>query len=330
MFCSSVKSRTSPCLCLSSGMWLMHSPRAAMLLCEMSRPQSVTLPDSIFSSPVSPYTSSVWPLPSMPAMQTISPSRTSKLTPFTASLLCILDRTCRSSTFSTVSFGFASSFCISSWTGRPTIMFESSCLFVSQVFTVPIHLPLRSTVTRSETSIISLSLCEMNRMLLPSLAKPRIVCMSSSISCGVSTAVGSSKISISLSLYSILSISTRCCMPTVMSSTFASRSTLRPYFSESASTFLRASLFCRKPSFVVSAPRMMLSSTVKTSMSLKCWCTMPMPRAVASFGSLIFTASPFFLMMPSSGWYMPKRTLISVLLPAPFSPRSACISPRLS
>lgn len=78
-------------------------------------------------------------------------------------------------------------------------MLESSCLFVSQVFTVPMHLPLRRTVTRSETSMISLSLWEMKSMLLPSSAKPRMVCMSSSISCGVRTAVGSSKMSISLS-----------------------------------------------------------------------------------------------------------------------------------
>ena len=61
-------------------------------------------------------------------------------------------------------------------------MLESSCLFVSAVLTVPMHLPLRRTVTLSETSIISLSLWEMKRMLLPSLAKPRMVCMSSSIS----------------------------------------------------------------------------------------------------------------------------------------------------
>ena len=74
----------------------------------------------------------------------------------------------------------------------------------------------------------------------------------------------------------------------------------------------------------------MLSSTVKTSMSLKCWCTIPMPSLVASLGSFILTTSPFFLMTPSSGWYIPKSTLISVLLPAPFSPRRAWISPFLS
>ena len=78
-------------------------------------------------------------------------------------------------------------------------MLLSSCWLVSQVLTVPMHLPRLRTVTRSETSIISFSLCEMKRMLLPSLANSRIVAMSSSISCGVRTAVGSSKMSISLS-----------------------------------------------------------------------------------------------------------------------------------
>ena len=95
--------------------------------------------------------------------------------------------------------GLASSFTTSSWTGRPTIMFDSSCLLVSLVLTVPTYLPLRRTVTRSETSMISLSLWEMKRMLLPSLANSRMVAINSSISCGVRTAVGSSKISISLS-----------------------------------------------------------------------------------------------------------------------------------
>ena len=117
-------------------------------------------------------------------------------------------------------------------------------------------------------------------------------------------------------------------MPTVMSSTLASRSTFRPYFSERACTFARASFFCKKPMRVVSAPRMMLSSTVNTSISLKCWCTIPIPSAVASLGLLIFTTSPFLRISPCSGWYRPNSTLISVDLPAPFSPSRAWISPR--
>ena len=75
----------------------------------------------------------------------------------------------------------------------------SCSIVVSFVSTVPMHFPLRSTVQRSATAMISASLCEMKRMLFPSAERLRMICMSSSISCGVSTAVGSSKIRISLS-----------------------------------------------------------------------------------------------------------------------------------
>ena len=68
----------------------------------------------------------------------------------------------------------------------------------------------------------------MKRMDLPSAARFRIISISSSISWGVSTAVGSSKIRISLSRYSIFRISVRCCIPTVMSSISASGSIFRP------------------------------------------------------------------------------------------------------
>ena len=158
---------------------------------------------------------------------------------------------------------------------RPTIILESSSLVVSATLTVPMYLPLRSTVQRSATAMISLSLWVMNRMDLPSALKPRMISMSSSISWGVRTAVGSSKISISLSRYNILRISTLCCIPTDISSIKASGSTLRPYFSLRSITFCLASFFCRKPILLGSTPRMILSSTVKHSTSLKCWCTIP-------------------------------------------------------
>ena len=35
---------------------------------------------------------------------------------------------------------------------------------------------------------------------------------------------------------------------------------------------------------IVSLPRTMFSATVKTGTSMKCWWTMPMPRAMASDG----------------------------------------------
>ena len=135
---------------------------------------------------------------------------------------------------------------------------------------------------------------------------------------------------ISLSLKSILRISVLCCIPTVISSILASGSTCSPYFSESAFTFSLASSIWRIPFFVDSTPRMMFSSTVKHCTSLKCWCTIPMPRSFASLGLLIFTSFPSFLITPSSAWYRPNRTDMRVDLPAPFSPSKACISPLFS
>ena len=39
-----------------------------------------------------------------------------------------------------------------------------------------------------------------------------------------------------------------------------------------------------RPGLLSSRPRMRFSATVKTSTSMKCWCTMPIPAAIASLG----------------------------------------------
>ena len=103
---------------------------------------------------------------------------------------------------------------------------------VAPTSTVPMYLPLRSTEQRSATALISASLWVMNRMLLPSAARFFMICINSSISCGVNTAVGSSKIRISLSRYNIFRISVLCCIPTVISEIFASGSICNPYLSD--------------------------------------------------------------------------------------------------
>src|SRR5690606_14356290 len=54
---------------------------------------------------------------------------------------------------------------------------------------------------------------------------------------------------------------------------------------------------------------------------------MPMPRLMASDGDEICTGCPLIRISPSSCWYRPNRIFINVLLPAPFSPSSAWISP---
>src|SRR5947209_10362789 len=52
-----------------------------------------------------------------------------------------------------------------------------------------------------------------------------------------------------------------------------------------------------------------------------------MPRAWACVGERSSTTSPPTFITPASGWWIPARIFTSVLLPAPFSPTSACTSP---
>ena len=79
-------------------------------------------------------------------------------------------------------------------TSCPTISTASERRVASLVATVATFLPARSTVTRSETAFTSCSLCEMKTIVRPSSAITRSVSNSDSASCGVSTAVGSSRI----------------------------------------------------------------------------------------------------------------------------------------
>src|ERR1051326_643170 len=54
---------------------------------------------------------------------------------------------------------------------------------------------------------------------------------------------------------------------------------------------------------------------------------MPTPCSMAALGECILSRCPTMLIWPSSGRYSPARMLISVVLPAPFSPSRACTSP---
>ena len=82
MFSASEKSSTRPRRCRSSGMWPSPASR------QSRQPSSVTssaadqrsVPPSTLRRPAIASISSVWPLPSTPAMPTISPARTSNET----------------------------------------------------------------------------------------------------------------------------------------------------------------------------------------------------------------------------------------------------------
>ncbi len=83
-------------------------------------------------------------------------------------------------------------------------------------------------------------------------------------------AVGSSKISISLSRNSIFKISTLCCIPTVISLTMASGSIFKLYCFDKIIICLRAFSLTKKPFLHSSVPKIILSNTLKVSTNLKC------------------------------------------------------------
>ena len=127
---------------------------------------------------------------------------------------------------------------------------------------------------------------------------------------------------------SAFKISTFCFMPTGMSITLASGSTWRLNFSEYwrvISMALARSM--NRPDFLGTMPSTMFSATDRLGTSMKCWWTMPMPWAMATEGEVSSSFSPFTMISPLVGCSRPKSIFISVLLPAPFSPISAWISP---
>ena len=96
---------------------------------------------------------------------------------------------------------------------RPTIRRASSRLSTSRAAASPATSPRRSTTTRSQMERISSSLWLMKITECPSPVMRRSTANSSSASLGVSTEVGSSRISRSAPASRALRISTRCCSP---------------------------------------------------------------------------------------------------------------------
>src|SRR5439155_4735200 len=71
----------------------------------------------------------------------------------------------------------------------------------------------------------------------------------------------------------------------------------------------------------------MVSATVMSGRSAGCWWTIAIPSSCATAGVRFSTIDPSKTIVPLSGEIAPAATAISVDLPAPFSPRSACTSP---
>ena len=102
-------------------------------------------------------------------------------------------------------------------TSRPTISRARLSSVAPAAGRVSTSFPRRRTVIRSAISSTSLSLWRDEDDREPSCVSVPRIANSSSASCGVSTAVGSSRMRMSARRNSALRISTRCCWPTVMS-----------------------------------------------------------------------------------------------------------------
>ena len=316
-----------PSVVRSSGMNPIPASREARgLVRVMSAPSRLIVPESGVCRPRTASASSVWPLPCTPATATISPRSTPK-DRWSRTGTPEGDRSDTSSKTRPPPLGEAGAFSTFIMTERPTILFASSDS-LDWGEAVPTTVPRRMTVMSSATARTSRSLWVMKTMDVPASANWRMMAMSSSVSCGVRTAVGSSRISTFASRDRALTISTRCWAPTGRSSISASGSRSNPKRADTSSTVLRAFAVSMRPALPTgSNPRAMDSATVKTGMSMKCWWTMPIPAATASPGPLKRTGSPSMRISPSSGSWRPYKTFMRVDLPAPFSPRSAWMWP---
>ena len=166
-------------------------------------------PLSTFCSPAIASRSSFCPLPEMPAIPRISPvltvrSTSSSVLTFSLSLQLIPSMIRRGFTFS----GFGRSMFRS--TLAPTIISERLCTLACAVSTVSIYCPFRRIATRSDKASTSCNLWVMIMIEHPSSRMFRRISNSLSASCGVNTAVGSSRIRILAPRYSIFTISTVC------------------------------------------------------------------------------------------------------------------------
>ena len=164
----------------------------------MSFPFKMTFPSAIFIRPAIASAISTCPFPATPAIAKTSPPRTEKLTFFTTEKPSRFF-TVRFCTSKTVLPNFGSAFSTVKFTSRPTMRFAIVFVLVSATSKTSMSFPLFKIAQRSATCLISSSLWVIRIIVFPLSLSPRIISKRKLISCGVSTAVGSSKIRISAS-----------------------------------------------------------------------------------------------------------------------------------
>ena len=122
-------------------------------------------------------------------------------------------------------------------------------------------------------------------------------------------------------------MATRFCIPPLISPGYFSSAPTR--FTRSRQSMAR---FCRSRRFIdenISSGNITFSSTVSESNSAALWNIIPISRRIITFSFFdIFTKSrPSYSIWPSVGSYSRQRSLISVVLPAPFRPTTDRRSP---
>ncbi len=162
----------------------------------MSVPFSTTRPPLSWRMPMIVSTSSVCPLPSTPAMPSTSPARTTRSTPASSGRPPPSPASSRPDTSSTTRSVTVDSRVSGLGSSLPTIISASCRLETVRGSAVPTLRPRRITVIESAMERTSSSLCEMNRKVKSLARISRTVSNSSSTSCGTSTAVGSSRITV--------------------------------------------------------------------------------------------------------------------------------------
>ena len=147
-------------------------------------------------------------------------------------------------------------------------------------------------------------------------------------SAGERAEVGSSMIRMRASSERALAISTSCCSPMRRPAMRASGSSSMP---RRARSFRAAAVIAwrsrKRPARSGSRPRKMLAATLSSGTRLSSWWMMATPARSASRTPAKRTGAPSIRISPSSAGWTPERIFISVDLPAPFSPTSACTSP---
>ena len=235
-------------------------------------------------------------------MPTISPARNCSPTP-ASRCTPLASRKCRpwaSKTGVASRRGAVTAGGRSNCTLRPTMAWANACTLARPIGISSTTRPARMTVTWSHRASTSLSLWVIKITVAPCARNWRSTANNCCVSCGVNTAVGSSKIRMRAPRNKAFKISKRWRSPTAKSATMASSAMRSPVDCIKASNCWRTGALALGKCQCGSAPSITFSSALRVSTSMKCWCTIPMPQAIASWALRICTDLPKTAMWPLS------------------------------